>query len=169
MGAVFESPPRTVAPDGSSPGAPGLNVVIVGLGFCGLTAAIECRLRKMKVTVVEMYPTSREQGDVIDFFGNGGMIIESWDEGRMADEMLKISINNNDTFKIFNQKNELLCEYPWLKYEHHARRQVPTNISPPNRQAHRLTQSIAVCWTSRRDARACQQLCSHAWCRVQAW
>ncbi|KAH8881868.1 salicylate hydroxylase [Thozetella sp. PMI_491] len=113
----------TIAPDGSNPGAPGLKVVIVGLGFCGLTAAIECRLRGMDVTVIEMYPTSRQQGDVIDFFGNGGMIIESWDNGNMADEMLKKSINHNDTFKIFNSKSELLCEHAWLKYEHHRQRQ----------------------------------------------
>ncbi|OTA85446.1 hypothetical protein M434DRAFT_377095 [Hypoxylon sp. CO27-5] len=114
---------KSVAPDGSNPGAPGLNVIIVGLGFCGLTAAIECRLRKMDVTVVEMYPTSRTQGDVIDFFGNGGMIIESWDNGRIADRLLPMSINNNDTFKIFNAKNELLVEEPWLKKPHHKRRQ----------------------------------------------
>lgn len=115
---------KSIAPDGSNPGAPGLNVIIVGLGFCGLTAAIECRLRKMNVTVVEMYPTSRTQGDVIDFFGNGGMIIESWDNGRIADQLLEMSINNNDTFKIFNAKNELLVEEPWLRKPYHRRRQV---------------------------------------------
>lgn len=115
---------QSTAPDGSDPGAPGLNVVIVGLGFCGLTAAIECRLRKMNVTVVEMYPTSRTQGDVIDFFGNGGMILESWDNGRIADQLLTMSINQNDTFQIFNAKNELLVEEPWLRKPHHRRRQV---------------------------------------------
>ncbi|KAH6643355.1 salicylate hydroxylase [Truncatella angustata] len=114
---------KSSAPDGSNPGAPGLNVIIVGLGFCGLTAAIECCLRKMNVTVVEMYPASRTQGDVIDFFGNGGMIIESWDQGKIADQLLTMSINNNDTFKIFNAKNELLVEEPWLRHIHHRRRQ----------------------------------------------
>ena len=137
---------RSTAPDGSNAGAPGLNVIIVGLGFCGLTAAIECRLRKMNVTVVEMYPTSRTQGDVIDFFGNGGMIIESWDNGRIADQLLPMSINNNDTFKIFNAKNELLVEEPWLKAPHHRRRQV--SIFPDHmRLRHSLT--LLVCGTSR--------------------
>ncbi|KAI5867535.1 salicylate hydroxylase [Durotheca rogersii] len=114
---------RSVAPDGANPGAPGLRVVIVGLGFCGLTCAIECRLRGMDVVVVEPYPTSRTQGDVIDFFANGGMIIESWDDGRIADQLLPICINRNDTFKFYNAKGELLFEDIWLKYPHHARRQ----------------------------------------------
>lgn len=120
----LESPLYSVAPDGSNAGAPGLEVVIVGAGFCGLTCAIECRLRRMNVTVVELYPTSRTQGDVIDFFGNGGMIVESWDEGRLADKLMKMCINRNDTFKFFNAKNELLCEDAWHQYPHHVRRQV---------------------------------------------
>jgi 2-polyprenyl-6-methoxyphenol hydroxylase-like FAD-dependent oxidoreductase len=77
----------------------------------------------MKCTVVETYPTSRAQGDVIDLFGNGGMIVESWDNGRIADELLKMSINQNDVFKFYNGKGELLCEDAWLKHPHHARRQ----------------------------------------------
>lgn len=114
---------RSTAPDGSNPGSPGLKVLIVGSGFCGLTSAIECQLRGMKCTIVEAYPTSRTQGDVIDFFGNGGMIIESWDTGRLARKMLERCINQNDTFKFFNAKGELLTEDAWLKYPHHATRQ----------------------------------------------
>ncbi|KAI4601194.1 hypothetical protein KJ359_012382 [Pestalotiopsis sp. 9143b] len=77
----------------------------------------------MNVTVVEMYPTSRMQGDVIDFFGNGGMILESWDNGKIADQLLPMSINQNESFQIFNSKNELLVEEPWLRKPHHRRRQ----------------------------------------------
>lgn len=135
---------QSTAPDGSSPGAPGLNVVIVGLGFCGLTAAIECRLRKMNVTVVEMYPTSRTQGDVIDFFGNGGMILESWDNGRIADQLLPMSINQNESFQIFNSKNELLVEEPWLRKPHHRRRQVRINV--PCVDHNDTDMYYVVCW-----------------------
>ncbi|KAI1078998.1 FAD/NAD(P)-binding domain-containing protein [Whalleya microplaca] len=119
----ISDPVYSTAPDGSNPGAPGLRVVIVGAGFCGLTCAIECRLRGMEACVVETYPTSRTQGDVIDLFGNGGMIVESWDNGKLADTLMKMSINQNDTFKFYNSKGELLCEDAWLKYPHHLRRQ----------------------------------------------
>lgn len=39
-----------------------LSVVIVGAGFAGLTAAIECANRGMRVTVVEKYADSNSQG-----------------------------------------------------------------------------------------------------------
>ena len=47
-----------------------------------------------------------------------------WFVVRIADLLLPMSINNNDTFKIFNAKNELLVEEPWLSKPHHKRRQV---------------------------------------------
>ncbi|KAI8315891.1 FAD-dependent monooxygenase roqM [Colletotrichum sp. SAR11_59] len=124
---MAENPPTTplssVAPDATNSGAIGLRVVIIGSGFCGLTSAIECRLGGMDVVVVETYPTSRTQGDVIDLFANGGMIFESWDGGRIAEKMLQISINRNDTFKFYNAKGEYLMEDAWHKYPHHAQRQ----------------------------------------------
>jgi succinate dehydrogenase/fumarate reductase flavoprotein subunit len=39
-----------------------LKVVIVGAGFGGLGAAIECAERGMDVTVIEKYPDSNNQG-----------------------------------------------------------------------------------------------------------
>lgn len=39
-----------------------LKVIIVGAGFGGLGAAIECADRGMDVTVVEKYPDSNSQG-----------------------------------------------------------------------------------------------------------
>lgn len=39
-----------------------LEVIIVGGGFGGLGAAIECAQRGMKVTVIEKYPDSNSQG-----------------------------------------------------------------------------------------------------------
>ncbi|KAI8296282.1 FAD-dependent monooxygenase roqM [Colletotrichum sp. SAR 10_98] len=124
---MAENPPTTplssVAPDGTNSGAIGLRVVIIGSGFCGLTSAIECRLRGMDVVVVETYPTSRTQGDVIDLFANGGMIFESWDGGRIAEKMLEVCINRNDTFKFYNAKGEYLMEDALHKYPHHTQRQ----------------------------------------------
>lgn len=39
-----------------------LKVIIVGAGFGGLGAAIECANRGMDVTVIEKYPDSNSQG-----------------------------------------------------------------------------------------------------------
>lgn len=42
--------------------SPGLNVIIVGAGFGGLSAAIECSERGMGVTIIERYPDSNSAG-----------------------------------------------------------------------------------------------------------
>lgn len=53
-----------------------LKVIIVGAGFGGLGAAIECADRGMDVTVIEKYPDSNSQGgksqndSVTIFFGS---------------------------------------------------------------------------------------------------
>ncbi|VUC24192.1 unnamed protein product [Clonostachys rosea] len=96
-----------------------LSVVVVGGGFGGLTAAIECKLRGMNVTIIEKYPTSADQGDVIDFFPNGGRIIAKWADGRVGRDMLKCCINQGNKFEFYNQKGEFLCEEPWNLYPHH--------------------------------------------------
>ncbi|GME23743.1 salicylate hydroxylase [Neofusicoccum parvum] len=97
----------------------GLRVVIVGAGFCGLTAAIETKLRGMNPILVETYPSSKNYGDVIDFFNNGGMIINRWADGRIGRKMLKICINQGDKFQFFAHDGTFLCEEPWNSKPHH--------------------------------------------------
>ena len=43
----------------------GIHVVIVGAGFGGLTAAIECHLKGHRVTVLERAPDWRNLGDIL--------------------------------------------------------------------------------------------------------
>lgn len=100
-----------------------LHVLIVGAGFGGLTAAIECRLRGMKVTVVETYPTSSEYGDIIDFFANGGRIIEAWDNGRVGRELMKVCINQGDKFQYCRADGTVMWEEDWILEPHHFWRQ----------------------------------------------
>ncbi|KAF4311795.1 salicylate hydroxylase [Botryosphaeria dothidea] len=97
----------------------GLRVVIVGAGFCGLTAAIETKLRRMHPVLVETYPSSKNYGDVIEFFNNAGMIINRWVDGRIGREMLKICINQGDKFQFFAHDGTFLCEEPWNSRPHH--------------------------------------------------
>ncbi|KAH6972374.1 MAK1-like monooxygenase [Ilyonectria sp. MPI-CAGE-AT-0026] len=100
-----------------------LHVLIVGAGFGGLTAAIECRLRGMKATIVETYPTSLAYGDIIDFFPNGGRIIESWANGRIGRDLMKICINQGDKFKYCKPDGTLFWEEDWILEPHHYWRQ----------------------------------------------
>ncbi|EHY55034.1 hypothetical protein HRR83_005713 [Exophiala dermatitidis] len=97
----------------------GLRVVIVGAGFCGLTAAIECKLKGMHPILVETYPTSRTQGDALDFLPNGGRIFNSWDNGRVGKRLLSICVNTCKYLDFLNPQEQLLCREPWNKYPHH--------------------------------------------------
>lgn len=101
----------------------GLKVIIVGGGFAGLTAAIECQLRGMKATILETYPTSAGYGDIIDFFPNGGRIIEKWDGGKVARELMDICINQGDRFQYYKHDGKLIWDEPWILEPHHFWRQ----------------------------------------------
>jgi 2-polyprenyl-6-methoxyphenol hydroxylase-like FAD-dependent oxidoreductase len=101
----------------------GLKVLIVGAGFGGLTAAIECQLRGMNVLVVETYPTSATYGDIIDFFPNGGRIIENWEGGRVSRDLMKICISNGTKFQYYKSDGTPVWEEPWILEPHHYWRQ----------------------------------------------
>jgi len=49
----------------------GLRVVIVGAGFAGLTAAIECKLRGLDPVLIKTYIGPSSHGDLLDFLRNG--------------------------------------------------------------------------------------------------
>ncbi|KAJ9149913.1 Salicylate hydroxylase [Pleurostoma richardsiae] len=101
----------------------GLSVIIVGGGFGGLTAAIECRTRGMNATIIETYPTSAAFGDIIDFFPNGGRIIEKWDNGSVGRELMKQCINQGDKFKYYKSDGTLIWQEDWILEPHHFWRQ----------------------------------------------
>jgi 2-polyprenyl-6-methoxyphenol hydroxylase-like FAD-dependent oxidoreductase len=99
-----------------------LHVIVVGAGFAGLTAAIECRLRGMKATLLESYPTSRNYGDILDFSPNGGLHFERWDGGQVARELMEVCLNDTDQFEYFKYDGTKVLEEPFLlKKEHYYR------------------------------------------------
>ncbi|KAM0665276.1 hypothetical protein ACQRIT_006131 [Beauveria bassiana] len=100
-----------------------LHVLIVGAGFGGLTAAIECRRRGMQVTVIETYPTSLAYGDIIDFFPNGGRIIEAWEGGRVGRDLMKVCINQGDRLQYCRADGTVIWEEDWILEPHHFWRQ----------------------------------------------
>lgn len=56
----------------------GVRVLIVGTGFAGLTAAIECHRKGHSVLVLESFPELKILGDIISFMPNAGRIFERW-------------------------------------------------------------------------------------------
>lgn len=57
----------------------GIRVVIIGAGFAGITAAIECTRKGHQVTVLESYKNTNVQlGDIISFGSNAGRIFLRW-------------------------------------------------------------------------------------------
>lgn len=90
-----------------------LRVVVVGAGFCGLTAAIECQLRGMHPIVVEAYAGASSHGDLLDFVPNAGRVFDSWDDGRVGEALLAAGVNKAKALDFYNQDNVLLRSDPW--------------------------------------------------------
>ncbi|KAH6988947.1 salicylate hydroxylase [Ilyonectria sp. MPI-CAGE-AT-0026] len=96
-----------------------LKVVVIGAGFAGMTACIECQRRGMDAILIEKYNNSAEYGDIIDFFANAGRIVDTWDNGRIADKLLDICITKAKWMQMLKHTGELVHRDPWyLKPEH---------------------------------------------------
>ena len=105
-------------------------VVIVGAGFAGLTAAIECKLRGMQVDsassnqthvnedirhpiLVDTYPGPSSHGDLLDFTQNAGQIFKSWSGGKVGKRIFESGVNAAKKMDFYNQDNELLRVDAW--------------------------------------------------------
>lgn len=71
----------------------GIKVVIVGAGFGGLTAAIECHRQGHDVSIYENFPELKTLGDIISFGANGGRIFHRWSNGEIARRLRALSID----------------------------------------------------------------------------
>ncbi|CAG9938718.1 unnamed protein product [Clonostachys rosea f. rosea IK726] len=90
-----------------------LRVVIVGAGFCGLTAAIECKLRGLHPILVEAYPGASSHGDLLDFVRNAGRVFESWDNGAVGRKLAAAGVNKAKFLEFFNSTNQPLRRDVW--------------------------------------------------------
>ncbi len=71
----------------------GIKVIVVGAGFGGLTAAIECHRQGHDVEIYEAFPELKVLGDIISFGSNGGRIYHRWNNGEVARRLRAVSIN----------------------------------------------------------------------------
>ncbi|KAJ5951847.1 Monooxygenase FAD-binding [Penicillium vulpinum] len=90
-----------------------LRIIVVGGGFCGLTAAIECKLRGMHSILVEAYSGASSHGDLLDFTPNGGNVFESWANGRIGAALNASGVNAAKSLDYYNSQNEYLRSGPW--------------------------------------------------------
>ncbi|KAJ5117139.1 hypothetical protein N7448_004085 [Penicillium atrosanguineum] len=96
----------------------GIEVVVVGAGFGGLTAAIECHRQGHSVEIYESFPELKSLGDIISFGPNAGRIFRRWSDGAIAERLRPLSINlENHGFKIHKWTGELVHTQPTPKYD----------------------------------------------------
>ncbi|KAF2462267.1 putative MAK1-like monooxygenase [Lineolata rhizophorae] len=87
----------------------GIKVVIVGAGFGGLTAAIECHRQGHDVEIYESFPELKTLGDIISFGANAGRIFHRWSNGEISRRMRPLSIDLTDYgFRIHKYTGELI-------------------------------------------------------------
>jgi 2-polyprenyl-6-methoxyphenol hydroxylase-like FAD-dependent oxidoreductase len=75
----------------------GIRVIIVGAGFGGLCAAIECHRQGHEVEVYESFKELKVLGDIISFGANAGRIFRRWyvpgaDGERISDRLDPLAI-----------------------------------------------------------------------------
>ncbi|KAL1845162.1 hypothetical protein VTK73DRAFT_1004 [Phialemonium thermophilum] len=71
----------------------GIRVIVVGAGFGGLAAAIECHRQGHDVEIYEAFPELKVLGDIISFGPNAGRIFWRWSHGKIARRMRELSID----------------------------------------------------------------------------
>jgi 2-polyprenyl-6-methoxyphenol hydroxylase-like FAD-dependent oxidoreductase len=74
----------------------GIKVIIVGAGFGGLTAAIECHRQGHDVEIYESFPELKVLGDIISFGGNAGRIFNRWSDGEIVARLRPLCIDIQD-------------------------------------------------------------------------
>ncbi|KAF2834777.1 FAD/NAD(P)-binding domain-containing protein [Patellaria atrata CBS 101060] len=85
----------------------GVRVIIVGAGFAGLTAAIECHRQGHDVEIYEKFAELKQLGDIISFGQNAGRIFHRWSNGSVTERMDPLSIKNKG-FNIHKYDGEFI-------------------------------------------------------------
>jgi 2-polyprenyl-6-methoxyphenol hydroxylase-like FAD-dependent oxidoreductase len=88
----------------------GIKVLIVGAGFAGLCAAIECDRKGHRVTLLEKVAALKPLGDIISFASNSGRIFERW-EGVV--EALEPIIHKSEGLNFHSWEGEFMTRQIW--------------------------------------------------------
>ncbi|KAJ8112802.1 hypothetical protein ONZ43_g5309 [Nemania bipapillata] len=93
-----------------TPPKSGIRVLVVGAGFAGLTAAIECHRKGHNVTLLEKFPELKILGDIISFGPNSSRIFQRWPG--VAEKLDALS-QRADGLVIKNWLGETLLTQTW--------------------------------------------------------
>jgi 2-polyprenyl-6-methoxyphenol hydroxylase-like FAD-dependent oxidoreductase len=99
------------APNTETKSKTGIKVIIVGAGFGGLTAAIECHLQGHDVVVLEQFPALKPLGDIISFGSNAGHIFHSWSNGYISRKFRPLCIDSKQ-FDLRKYDGEKIIQQP---------------------------------------------------------
>ncbi|KAI1151221.1 putative monooxygenase [Nemania diffusa] len=99
----MSQPPQTAPKSGT-------RVLVVGAGFAGLTAAIECHRKGHSVTLLEKFPELKLLGDIISFGPNSSRIFGRWPG--VAERMDALS-QRADGLVIKDWRGETLLKQTW--------------------------------------------------------
>ncbi|KAK4192361.1 6-hydroxynicotinate 3-monooxygenase [Podospora australis] len=94
----------------------GVKVIIVGAGFAGLTAAIECDRKGHSVTLFDKSPFLAPLGDIISFGQNSSRFFDKWPGVREALEPL---IHKSEEFHFHDWKGNFVTTQSFAE-EHKA-------------------------------------------------
>lgn len=97
----------------------GIHVIIVGAGFAGLTAGIECIRKGHKVTLLESFDVLRPLGDIISFGSNAGKIFLRWPT---IEEKLDRICHNSNFLRFYTYKGEFIIDQVWDEDEQFGKR-----------------------------------------------
>ncbi|ROV97852.1 hypothetical protein VSDG_04893 [Cytospora chrysosperma] len=103
--------PEGTAPEKSS----GIRVIIVGCGYGGIAAAIECHRKGHEVVVFEKNQEVGGLGDTLAISQNGALPIYRWDGGNVHKKAKSI-ICNYTHHNILTSKGEFLLSHPMKGY-----------------------------------------------------
>ncbi|KAI0012526.1 hypothetical protein F4779DRAFT_38890 [Xylariaceae sp. FL0662B] len=96
----------------ATPPQTGIRVLVVGAGFAGLTAAIECHRKGHSVTVVEKFPELKTLGDIISFGPNSSRLFLRWPG--VAEQLEALSIRT-DSLTLRSWQGEELYTQRWTE------------------------------------------------------
>ncbi|KAI1635338.1 hypothetical protein F4809DRAFT_664295 [Biscogniauxia mediterranea] len=101
-------------PSTPPPQQTGIRVIVVGAGFAGLTAAIECHRHGHSVVLLEKFPELKPLGDIISFAPNSSRIFQRWPG--VAEQLEPIS-HRADGLTIKTWTGETLLKQTWSDEE----------------------------------------------------
>ncbi|KAI3395989.1 hypothetical protein diail_559 [Diaporthe ilicicola] len=97
----------------------GIKVIVVGAGFAGLTAAIECDRKGHSVTVFERVSELKPLGDIISFGQNASRIFAKW-PGVM--EKMDPIIHKSEGINYYNWEGKYVTSQSFLSEREWGRR-----------------------------------------------